>query len=40
MPMLMGEASAPDRSVLVAEHQVSGRGRLDRQLGVAGRAPG
>jgi BirA family biotin operon repressor/biotin-[acetyl-CoA-carboxylase] ligase len=27
---LMGDTTAPDRSVLVAEHQASGRGRLDR----------
>ena len=27
---LLHDESAPDRSVLVAEHQVSGRGRLDR----------
>jgi BirA family transcriptional regulator, biotin operon repressor / biotin---[acetyl-CoA-carboxylase] ligase len=28
---LMRDTAAPDRSVLVAEHQVSGRGRLDRR---------
>jgi BirA family transcriptional regulator, biotin operon repressor / biotin---[acetyl-CoA-carboxylase] ligase len=27
---LLADASAPDRSVLVAEHQVAGRGRLER----------
>ena len=27
---LLADAAAPDRSVLVAEHQVAGRGRLDR----------
>jgi BirA family biotin operon repressor/biotin-[acetyl-CoA-carboxylase] ligase len=27
---LLADTSAPDRSVLVAEHQVAGRGRLDR----------
>ncbi|MDT4918681.1 MAG: BirA family transcriptional regulator [Pseudonocardiales bacterium] len=27
---LLADASAPDRSVLVAEHQVAGRGRFDR----------
>lgn len=27
---LLADADAPDRSVLVAEHQTSGRGRLDR----------
>jgi BirA family biotin operon repressor/biotin-[acetyl-CoA-carboxylase] ligase len=29
--VLMHDTAAPDRSVLVAEHQVSGRGRLDRR---------